>query len=230
MRILRVIKLGLAFGASGSCALGQLATWEITGANAASNNPMPATLLGANINSASLTLGSGVSASSTTDFFSGSGFNNISLAAAITGGDYLSFSITPAAGHTLSFSSITFNSGVSSAVTNFNAALLSSMTGFNTSSVLHSYSFATTTPPTQSITLSGISALQNLGGAVEFRIYGWRDTSGTSTFRLRSLSGNDLTISGSTSAIPEPATYVALLGGAALAFVAIRRRRLERAA
>lgn len=204
---------------------GQVAAWEITGANAAVTNPQPASSLAAQVASGSLTLGGGVTASNTTDFFSANGFNTTSLAAAISGGDYLSFTITPAAGYVLNISSVSFNSGVSSAVTNFNASLLSSATGFDAAGALHSYSFATTTPPAQSITLSGTAALQNVSEALEFRLYGWRDSAGTSTFRLRTLSGSDLVVTGSVTAIPEPGTYAVLLGAVVLAGAVIRRRR-----
>jgi hypothetical protein len=226
---MKTLRLGLLGGfllGFGSAAFGQLVAWEITGANASVTNPQPAGLLAAHVTGGSLTIGSGVSASNTNDFFSANGFNTTSLAAAISGGDYLSFTITPAAGYALNISSVSFNTGVSTAVTNFNAALLSSVTGFNSAGALHSYSFATTTPPAQSITLSGTAALQSVTGALEFRLYGWRDSSGTSTFRLRTLSGNDLVVTGSVSAIPEPGTYAVLLGAAALAGAAIRRRRL----
>ena len=225
MKTLRLGLLGGLLLVLGTAAFGQLAAWEITGANAAITNPQPAGSLAANVAGGSLTIGSGVSASNTTDFFSANGFNTTSLAAAISGGDYLSFTITPAAGYALNISSVSFNSGVSSAVTNFNASLLSSATGFNPAGALHSYSFATTTPPTQSITLSGTAALQNVTGALEFRLYGWRDSAGTSTFRLRTLSGNDLVVSGSVTAIPEPGTYAATLGAIILAGTAIWRRR-----
>jgi len=225
---MKTLHLGLLGGfllTFGTTAFGQLVAWEITGANAALTNPQPAGSLAAHVAGGSLTLGSGVSASNTTDFFSANGFNTTSLAAAISGGDYLSFTITPAAGYALNISSVSFNSGVSSAVTNFNVALLSSATDFSSAGVLHSYSFATTTPPTQSITLSGTAALQNVTGALEFRLYGWRDSAGTSTFRLRTLSGSDLAVTGSVTAIPEPGTYTVILGAMALAGAAIWRRR-----
>src|SRR5690606_32064214 len=100
----------------------------------------------------------------------------------------------------------------------FNVALLSSVTDFSSSDALDIYSFTTVSPSAHSITLSSIPALQNVIGTVEFRLYGWRDSAGTSTFRIRSNAGYDLTISGSTTlaAVPEPSTYAAILGGVAL--------------
>lgn len=205
--------------------MAQPAIWEITGANASTTNPRAATSLGTNITSASLTLGSGVTASNSGDTFGGSGFNSTTLSTAISGGDYLSFTITPADGFAISISSLSLNSGVSTAVTNFNVSLLSSATGFTGADSLYNYSFSTAGAPTQSITLTGVTALQNVSGSLEFRLYGWRDTAGTSTFRIRNLSGNDLVINGSVSAIPEPSAFAAAAGVLALSGVIWHRRR-----
>ena len=230
---MKTLRHGLLIGAMlalGDAAQGQIASWEITGANATATNPQAATSIASNIASASLTLGSGVTAASAADTFGGSNFNTTSLAAAITGSDYISFSIAPSAGYSLSISSISLNSGVATAVSNFHGELLSSVTGFTSSNSLHSYGFSTTGAPAQSITLSGVSALQNLSSSIEFRLYGWRDPAGTSTFRIRNLSGNDLVISGSVTAIPEPSTCAAILGAVVLVGVAIRRCRLQHTA
>jgi hypothetical protein len=206
----------------------QLATWEVTGVNAGATNPFSANTLGGNVLSASLTLGSGVTTSSTADTFGGSNFDQTSLSAAITGGDYISFIITPSAGYSISISSITFNSGVATAVTNFNGSLLSSVTGFTSSDSLLTYSFSTTGAAAQSVSLSGITGLQNVTSAIEFRLYGFRDTTGTSTFRIRNLTGSDLIINGSVSAVPEPATFAFLAGAATLGLAAFRRRHTSR--
>jgi len=204
----------------------QLATWEVTGQNAAANNPLQATTLGSSISSASLSIGGGITASGSVDTFGGSAFNTTTLADAITGGDYISFTISPDSEYAISVSSIAFNSGVSTAVTNFNVALLSSITGFTSANSLLTYNFSSTGAPAQSITLSGVSLLQNVNNAIEFRLYGWRDSAGTSTFRIRSLSGNDLVINGSVTAVPEPSTYAAIFGAVALlGTLFIRRRR-----
>lgn len=217
----------LAFLVLAMCleAQAQIVAWEISGSTSSTVNPEPADLLGAYLDSASLTLGSGLTSSATANTFGGSGFNSTSLASAIAANQYLSFTLTPSAGHAVSISSLSFLTGVSAAVSNFHGELLSSATGFASGNALHSYSFSSTTAPLQSITLSGHSALQNATSAIEFRIYGWRDTTGTSTFRIRSLSGNDLVINGSVSAVPEPSTYAVLFGALTLAAVVVRRRR-----
>lgn len=205
----------------------QLVAWEVTGVNAQANNPLSGIILDSNIISASIILGSGVSASSAGDTFGGSNFDKASFTDAISDGDYISIFITPSSPYEVSFSSFTYLGGLSGAA-NFNVALLSSVTGFSSSDTLDIYPFSTASPQARSITLSSIPALQNVIGTVEFRLYGWRDSTGTSTFRIRSNAGYDLTISGSTTltAVPEPSTYAAILGGVALVgVVAIRRRK-----
>lgn len=207
----------------------QLASWEVTSVDAGATNPLNATTLGDNIASAYLTLGSGVSASGTADTFGGTGFNQTSLADAISAGDYISFSLTPDTGSTMRLSSISFNSGVGSAITNFHGSLLSSATGFTALNSLHNYSFSTAGAPTQVVTLSGVSELQNVTSAIEFRLYGFRGLDGTSTFRIRNLSGDDLIIQGTVTApVPEPATYGLFGGLSALGLAAFRRRRARR--
>jgi hypothetical protein len=230
MKILRSGLMSLGILLAGCAAHGQLVSWEIAGTNATITNPQAASSLAANIADASLTLGGGVTAASAADTFGGSGFNTTSLAAAISGDDYLSFTITPSAGYNLSIASISLLTGVSTAVTSFHGDLLSSATGFTASDSVHSYLFATTSAPIQSIVLSGFTALQNVSGPIEFRLYGWRDPAGTSTFRFRNLSGSDLVINGSAIAVPEPSTCAAMFGLVAFAWVAIRRRRLARSA
>lgn len=226
MRITRLGLLAIATLSLFSGAYAQLATWELTGENAAATTPLPATFVAANVAGASLSLGSGVTASSAANTFGGSDFDTTSLAAAVAGNDYLSFTITPSAGYNLRLTSISLNSGVAIAVSNFHGDLLSSTTGLTPADSLHSYSFSSLGAPAQSITLSSVSALQAVSGPIEFRLYGWRDVAGTSTFRLRNLANSDLVINGSLTAVPEPSVSAAILGVLVLAGVWIRRRRL----
>ena len=202
---------------------GQMVAWDVNSQNASATNPLPASTLASQFTSASLTLGSGVVASSAGDTFGGSGFTQTSLAGAITGGDYLSVSLTPASGSTFNLSSMSLLFGVATAVTNFNVALTSSASGFTAGNELWSFSFGTASPAVQTITLSSFPNLQDLTSVVEFRLYGWRDTSGPATFRIRDNSGSDLSVFGTASDIPEPSTYAALIGAIGLALAARAR-------
>lgn len=208
---------------------GQIAVWDVGGNVGAGDgdDPLSADSVGENITSAVMTLGSGVSASAANDTFGASGFTETSLSSAISANDYISITVTASGGFEIDFTSIDFLTGIASSLTenNFNVSLQSDATGFNDSSSLHDYSFSNTSPSAQSVTLSGVSGLQNRIGSTEFRLYGWKDSDGgTSTFRIRSNSGDDLEIFGSVSAVPEPSSFAALMGLGALGLVATRRR------
>lgn len=200
----------------------QLVAWNVNGINASTTNPFSATTLGANMGSGSLTLGSGVTASAAANTFGASNFDTTSLSSAITGGDYISFTAAPGSGFAFSASSLSLTFGVATA-TSFNVALMSSATGFTAGNQIWSFSFSTASPSTQTVTLSGVSALQNVSASTEFRLYGFRDTSGTTTFRIRDLSGDDISLTGSMSAVPEPSTYALIVGCAALGYAILRR-------
>lgn len=208
----------------------QIVAWEISGSNASTASPLAAATRAAGVASAQLSLGSGVSASSANDTFGASGFNSLSLADAITANQYLRITIAPEAGQAISFTSLSFLTGLSSVPSagDFHGALLSGATGFTAADALHTYAFNTTTAPLQTATLSGEAGLQGLTTATEFRLYGWRDTSGTSTFRFRSLTGYDVAIQGTISAVPEPSTYALIAGTTTLAGVLLFRRRRPR--
>lgn len=202
----------------------QIVAWEISGSNAGASNPLAAATLASGLASGQLSLGSGVTASTAADTFGASGFNSTSLAAAIAANQYLSITFTPTSGYALNLTSLSMQTSVSTAVTDFHGALLSSVTGFTAGAALHTYAFGTASAPLQAVTLSGESDLQGLATATEFRLYGWRDTAGTSTFRFRSLSGYDVAVTGTVSAVPEPATWAAAAGLIALAGAIARRR------
>ncbi len=206
-----------------------LVSWNVNGLDAQEAGTLQGTLA-THLSLGALGLGSGASASATNHTFGGTGFDQTTLSGALNDGDYLSFTIAPVEGYTASIGSITANIGIGS-TTGFNVALLSSATGgFAEGNELWTYEFSSTTPPPQSITLSSVTGLQSISGTIDFRLYGWRDSAGTSTFRIRDLSGADLSISGTTapSAIPEPSTYAAILGGVSLAGVIVYRRRRNR--
>jgi hypothetical protein len=112
-----------------------------------------------------------------------------------------------------------------------NVAIMSNVAGFTPGNEIASVSSANTTGGFDtdssgfgsSITLSG-SNYANLSSII-FRIYGWNSTSGSGATYIRNLTGNDLVISGTVTAVPEPSTYAAILGGVALVGVMVTRRR-----
>lgn len=206
----------------------QVAAWDVNGRNAAADYPFAATFLDSHWSGATLTLGGGVSPSGTSNTFGGFGFDQTSLAGAMAAGDHLTITLLPAPGNSFSLSSVTLLFGVGTAVTNFNVALASNRTGFTVEDVLWNFSFGTASPPAQTIALSDFPAMADIASAIEFRLYGWRDTAGTTTFRIRDNAGGDLSFAGVGAAIPEPSTYAAILGAAGL-LLAVAGRRKARA-
>jgi len=214
---------------SGAVALhGQIAAWNVSGTNAAASQPLAATLLDSALASGTLSVGSGLSASSAANTFGGSGFEQTSLAGAMSAGDFLSVTITPLPGHALGLTSLTMLFGVSSAVTNFHISLASNVTGFTPGDTLWDFAFGNTLPAAQTVNLTGIASLQSIASTLEFRIYGWRDGAGTTTFRIRDNAGVDLSFAGTVSAIPEPGMYATSLGLILLGVTPWARRRLRR--
>jgi hypothetical protein len=138
---------------------GQTVAWNVNGLTAAGSSPLAATTLESPFSIASLTLGSGVTPSSTLNTFGGTAFDQTSFADAVDGNDYLSFIVTPTTGANFNLLSISLIFGVGVAVTNFNVALTTSVSGFASGDGLWTHSFSTASPAAQSIALSDFPAL-----------------------------------------------------------------------
>lgn len=68
------------------------------------------------------------------------------------------------------------------------------------------------------------SSMATFSSMTTFRLYGFNGT-GSPTNNGINTRFDDITLSVSASAIPEPSTYAAIFGGAALAGAAVVRRR-----
>ncbi len=188
----------------------------------------------AGINSANLTLGSGVTAAANGNRFGGSNwFNNgnsnpSTLANAIAGNDFIQFIVSPTAGNQFTVTSFDFiwdrsGTGPSS------VALFSSVDSFtNSLGTLTNLAGSTTT--FRSISISGIS---NVSTSTTFRLYGFgaTATAGTGGFdHSNSATTNNVILNGSISAVPEPTSMVLVgLIGVAGAVVRTRRRLAKKA-
>ena len=134
---------------------------------------------------------------------------------------YFEFTVTPANGHQISATGLTLGSR-SAGTGPTTLSLFSSVDSF--SSALGSIVTSTNSTWT-SVTLSSFSVAAAANTPVTFRLYG--APSGTTTsanWRVDDLSFSVSAI----SAIPEPSTYAALAGAAALGGAAWRRRRRPR--
>lgn len=156
--------------------------------------------------------------------FTGSSADQTTQAGAVTNNDYFTFTITPGAGFTYSFSALQFKL----AFTSSNPApesffVRSSATGTTDLSIGTITTTRTADGAFQlfATDLSGIGALQNVTAAVEFRIYFYNPDGVTST------TGDRIDkILLEATVIPEPSTYVMIgLGGALLAGGRYLRRR-----
>jgi hypothetical protein len=164
----------------------------------------------------------------------GMGNTNWSLAASITANDYSTFTFTPTSG---SFNVTNFTARVAYQFPNiggtgdtFAAYLLSSATGFTVANSLGTASLFASNMVSSfliDVDLSGVTALQGVNSAVEFRVY-YVNTATSISQALGFLGdGNtgtyDVALQGG-SVIPEPATF-ALFGLAGGSILMYRRSR-----
>lgn len=203
-----------------------IAAWNTTGLSGVTSGALAATTLDANVGSASLDRGAGITASSLSNGYASSGWAD-SKANAISGDDFLLVSFSaPTVGYTLSFESIQLNfrntsTGVRAMQWQY------SLDGFSTAGIDVGSEFtlpgATTVADYGPVDLSGVTALQGITTGVSFRLLGWNDTGNLGsggTGAVGTSSGDNLVFTGTV--VPEPTT--ALLGGLGM-LVLLRRRR-----
>lgn len=150
---------------------------------------------------------------------------------ALTANNYIGFTVTPQ-DTALSFVTLAFDFSLSNATGSINPytttwGIFASTDGFEADNLLASGSFSVPNSsgvvwqnPSPSIDLSAVASLQAVSDAVEFRIYFWDNYSAGNSGLVTRYDN----ISLSAVAVPEPATYAAFFGLAALAFAAWRRR------
>jgi hypothetical protein len=176
-----------------------------------------------------LSLGAGVNPSTTASqygFKVGGDDAQTSLAGAIAANHYMEISLVAEAGYELDLMSLEMN-GESTGSGADNIALLSSIDGYADGSEIAQLSGLQTAGTGGWDTdasgwgapfdFSGDAGYQGIS-AVSFRIYGWNTSSGSGVSYLRSLSGNDVEVTGATQAVPEPAVIglICFAGTAAL--------------
>ncbi|HYC69874.1 MAG TPA: PEP-CTERM sorting domain-containing protein [Opitutaceae bacterium] len=146
-------------------------------------------------------------------FFSASAWNG-----AAPGPNFFEFTITPAAGVQFTATAVSFGyRATGSGPTAF--AVRASLDAFASDLATGTFLTDSTWHDTGAVALS-TGALDT---ATTFRIYASGASSSLGTLRV-----DDLALAGSIGAVPEPATWGAVLGVAALS-VAVRRRRLRSA-
>ncbi len=179
-----------------------------------------------------ITRGPGLTVQSGSGVFSSGSWSTASSVNPATSTDYLDFSFTAANGYQLSLTSLTLKVAGSNTAPN-TLAVYYSANGFASATLADTNKTITATnnatPNNFTYTLSSVT-----GTSFEFRIYGFGATGvdGTSgSSGSGSLRFDDIIVNGSltATAVPEPSTYAALAGLAALGAGWWRRRRRPRA-
>jgi sugar lactone lactonase YvrE len=199
-----------------------LAAWRFT--NLAANTALPAapTVSNAGITVSGLTNGAGVSFTVTTDAGNpapalqddgnATGVNRDTETAAITNNEYLSFTVTPAAGRTLALGALGFDiraraKGIGAQYTETcHAALYTSLAGFSgTAARIGPVATASVTGAGAGADVSSqwihteipLAALAPAAGQpVEFRLYVWRNTTAQAGFDARLMECDNIVLTG----------------------------------
>lgn len=188
-------------GGGGTNFTGTLASWETTGTNGAATRTPTSTASGITVSP--LSFGAGLLA---LNFVDGTGFTArnqtmTTLANAISDGEYISFTITPGSGNSVSITKIDLRGISQNRARSF--ALFSSVGGFAAANVINTFSVTNYNNPLQAISLTGHSSLT---APVEFRLYMYGYTDQWESVGVGMGSGDDLIVTGSISGGNTPPT------------------------
>lgn len=202
---------------------GVLAGWNVSALSGFGPSPFAATTNSPLVSVAGLTRGPGVATNVTaaTAAWGGNDFASNSLAAAITGGDFVTFSIGAQAGYKVSFSAINKFDYRRSTTTGPTQGVMQYQVGSGAfiSFATNTYVSGTSGNSLAAIDLGGIASLQNVGAGtnVTFRIVIFNGGSGGTwyVYDKAGTAASDLEISGAVSAtlIASPAPPALALTG-----------------
>jgi hypothetical protein len=234
-RFCLVAAIGSIVGASSFCGAVSEAQaalilgWDFNG-GAGTETSVNATTQNLSGAAVAVTRGSGVSGSALANSFNSTSYTvGGTIGNAAANGDFLQFSFVVPTNTTVSLSDLDANFRRSS--TGPDAFLWQYDVGGGFVDIGSSFLFTDTNTNgvnQTDVLLSGISALQNIaaGTNVSLRVLGAGATNSGGTFALGRLTGDDLVLNGTVSAIPEPTSLV-LCTAAALSYggAAWRKRR-----
>ncbi|MCK6611888.1 MAG: T9SS type A sorting domain-containing protein [Bacteroidia bacterium] len=173
---------------------GQIVAFDFAGI-AGNESTVNATTTNSNLGTCTISRGAGLTASINADRFNASGWATTSIANAISGNDYMEFTITPNSGFQFSVSSIVFQ--IQRSGTGLTAIALRNSVD-NYASNLDAQKSVTDNTSTQTFTFTFTQT--NSSTPVTYRLYGFAE-SATGTGGPGDGTGNDITINGTVSSI-----------------------------
>lgn len=182
----------------GQMSWGQILTFEFSSlagneATATSNSN------NANLTTSTISRGIGLTASANAGRFNATNWALTSIANAVTGNNYMEFTITPNSGYQFSVSSIVIQFQ-RSATGNTELALRSSVDSYNSN--LDAIKSVTDNTSTQTFTFTFAQA--NSSSAVTYRLYSYAEATGGSG-GIGDAAGNDIVVNGTVSSASSPA-------------------------
>jgi hypothetical protein len=166
-------------------------------------------------------------------YFYNSKFYSANKADAVTASDYVTFTIDVNSGKSVSFTNLSFYSlrnfttgvgapdqfAIRTSQDNYAADVSAGTMAITAQATNYVFSLNT-------LALSGVSNLQSVTNSTQFRIYMWVSSGSIDVVANRTLYLDNLTVEGTVTTIPEPAT-IGMLGLGALVTLMVRRMRTK---
>jgi hypothetical protein len=194
--ILKSILLAALFFLNFSNSNAQILAWETNG-NAGNETSVNATTQNSNLQTSTLTRGSGISAAALANAFSST---NWTTAASRDDNDYYQFIVQANSGYSVSLSTLDVNfrrSGTGPVDFEWRYSLDGFSTSYSIATVNYTLSPTDGTAQSQ-INLTAFPDLQNVASSttITFRLFGYSASGTTGSFAIGRLSGNDLAVGG----------------------------------
>lgn len=186
-----------------------IAGYEVNGLTGYGASPYGAGTVASNTTVGGITRGGGITTTPTaaSNAWGGNGLNTSSYANAVSGGDFVTFTVKSNTGYSLSLDEISAYNIRRSSSGPTTGQWQYSIDGTNFTNIGSSITWGNTTTAAgnsqSAINLAGITALQDVAATttVTFRIVLWGGTNATGTWYINNISGDDLIVVGTVDAV-----------------------------